>query len=332
MQQCELKRLRWGILGTGNIAGQFADDLSHSKAGILAGVASRSLESAEKFIGSRSERSDENEIRPLPFGDYESLLDSNDIDVIYVALPNTLHFAWTKAALEAGKHVLCEKPLALSAAEAKTLFDIAGRKERVLIEGFMYRAHPQTQMLLETIASGEIGELQLIQMNFCFNRPASPQDARFQADRGGGSLMDVGCYCIDFARSLTGREPTASHLVKHEHELGVDDYAAGSLAFSEGPLASFVCGMTVTTDQISRIYGTGGWIEIPRFWKAQEGFTIHRPDCPPKHRGIPEMSGLPPLYAVEADAFAAVVAGAPNWNPPENTIANLVILEAMRDS
>ncbi|MDF1826121.1 MAG: Gfo/Idh/MocA family oxidoreductase [Verrucomicrobiales bacterium] len=330
MQGRDHKRLRWGILGTGNIATQFAENLIQSGTGQLTAVASRSIESAGRFIDEWSEGPTGGTNRPSPFGDYASLLTDPDLDAIYIALPNTLHFQWTAAALEAGKHVLCEKPLALSAAEAKTLFASAEEKGRILIEGFMYRAHPQTQLILETIAAGEIGEIQLIQLNFCFNRPASRDDARFRADRGGGSLMDVGCYCIDFARSLAGKEPTSFHFTAHEHELGVDDFAAGSIAFRDGPLASFVCGMTVTTDQVSRIYGTRGWIEIPRFWKAQEGFTLHRPNHSPEHRSVPGADGLPPLYAIEADAFAAVIAGAAHWNPPQNTIANLEIIEAMR--
>lgn len=330
MQELKSGSLRWGILGTGNIAKQFANDLTKSMTGSLAAVASRSLESAEAFVEAWLETHGETARPPAASGDYNSILNDSSVDAIYVALPNTLHFEWTAAALEAGKHVLCEKPLALTSAEAGTLFGLAAEKDVILIEGIMYRAHPQTQLLHDVIIKGEIGELQIIQMNFCFNRPASSDDARFQPNDGGGSLMDVGCYCIDFARSLAGKEPDSYHLVKHQHALGVDDYAAGSIAFPDGPLASFVCGMTVTTDQTSRIYGTKGWIEIPRFWKAQEGFTIHRPETPPQHLDAPNSKELPPLYAIEADAFAAVVEGGPNWNTPENTLANLRIMEGMR--
>jgi len=319
--------LRWGIIGTGNIARQFGTDLTLSGTGILAGVASRSLEKASRFIASLENKDLES---VTAYGDYSSILEDPAVEAIYIALPNTLHFAWTSAALRAGKHVLCEKPLALNSAAAEELFDLAAENGVLLMEGFMYRAHPQTRLLLETISGGEIGELKVIQSNFCFNRPASMEDARFQPNEGGGSLMDVGCYCIDFARLLTGEEPTGVSGIPHLHELGVDDYFAGSLSFPGGTLASFVCGMTVTTDQTTRLYGTEGWIEIPRFWKAAEGFTIHHPSDEPRSVHVPKLESLPPLYALEADAFAGVTYGAANWNRPENTIANLKAIEAIR--
>jgi predicted dehydrogenase len=308
----EIRSIRWGILGTGMIAEKFASDLARSDSGSLRAAASRSGESAARFVeGLLATHEDEARFRHLEAVEgYDALLAHPDIDAVYIALPNTLHREWTIRALEAGK--------------------CAAANDRILIEAFMYRAHPQTRLLLDTIRSGKIGEIQMIRANFTFSREASRSDARYQSDAGGGSLMDVGCYCIDFARSLIGEEPSEMNAVFHEHEYGVDDYAAGSLAFPGGALATFTCGMTVVSDQTAHIAGTKGRIEIPRFWFGREGFTLVRPDREDKVFAVKRASLLPPLYAIEADAFAAVVSGAPNWNPPENTIGNMRVLDVLR--
>ena len=312
--------LRWGILGTGMIAGRFAADLPFSRSGRLAAVASRSADSAAAFVKRHGGEA---------VTGYEALLARPDLDAVYLSLPNALHHEWTLAALDAGKHVLCEKPMALSEAEAREMFDRAAEKGRVLIEAFMYRAHPQTALLHETIAAGAIGEIRLIRTNFTFHREASPQDARFQAGPGGGSLMDVGCYCVDFTRTLLGAEPDRVECLAHRHEFGVDDYAAGLLGFPHGALATFTCGMTVLSDQSAHIAGTEGRLEVTRFWQGKEGFSLISPKGKKKTFSVKEKR---PIYAIEADAFAEVVAGEPNWNLPENTLGNLRILERLRRS
>lgn len=313
-------RLNWGILGTGMIAGRFAADLPFSRSGRLAAVASRSPESANAFTKRHGGEA---------VTGYGALLARPDIDAVYLSLPNALHHEWTLAALDAGKHVLCEKPMALNEIEAREMFAKAAATGRVLIEAFMYRAHPQTTLIHETIAKGAIGEIRLIRTNFTFNRDASPRDARFQPGPGGGSLMDVGCYCVDFTRALVGTEPVSVHGVAHRHGLGVDDYAAGVLAFAGGQLATFTCGMTVLSDQTAHIAGTEGRIEVVRFWQGKEGFSLISPKGKVKRFEVKETR---PIYAVEADAFAEVVAGAPNWNAPENTLGNLRVLGELRRS
>lgn len=309
---------RWGILGTGRIAARFASELPQSHTGVLVATASRSAASAEAFARTHG-------------GDavtgYDALLRRDDLDAIYLSLPNPLHREWTLAALDAGMHVLCEKPMALDAAEAREMFRRSAQRGRVLLEAFMYRAHPQTKLLFETVAAGAIGEVRLIRANFTFHREASREDARFQEGPGGGSFMDVGCYCVDFIRTLCGGEPDRVQALAHRHEFGVDDYAAGLLGFSNGALATFTCGMTVLSDQTAHVAGTEGRIEIPRFWQAQEGFSLISPSGAVERFEVKESR---PLYAVEADAFAEVVAGAPNWNPAENTIGNLRVLEELR--
>ncbi len=312
--------LKWGILGTGMIAGRFAADLPLSRSGRLAAVASRSTDSATAFTKQHGGEA---------VTGYETLLARPDIDAVYISLPNALHHEWTLAALDAGKHVLCEKPMALSESDAREMFDRAGTAGRVLIEAFMYRAHPQTKLIHETIAKGAIGEIRLIRTNFTFSREASRDDARFQAGPGGGSLMDVGCYCVDFTRTLLGVEPDRVQCLAHRHEFGVDDYAAGLLGFPNGALATFTCGMTVLSDQTAHIAGTEGRIEVTRFWQGKEGFSLISPTGIVEHFEVKEER---PIYAVEADAFADVVAGGSNWNTPENTLGNLRVLEELRRS
>lgn len=312
------RSFRWGILGTGRIAARFASELPHSHTGVLAATASRSAESAAALARTHGGEA---------VAGYENLLRRDDLDAVYVSLPNALHREWTLAALDAGLHVLCEKPMALDVAEAREMFRRSAQRGRVLLEAFMYRAHPQTKLLFETVAGGAIGEVRLIRANFTFHREASREDARFQAGPGGGSLMDVGCYCVDFARTLCGGEPDRVRCLAHVHEYGVDDYAAGLLGFPGGALATFTCGMTVLSDQTTHIAGTEGRIEIPRFWQAQEGFSLILPSGAVERFEVRESR---PLYAVEADAFAEVVAGGANWNPAENTLGNLKVLEELR--
>ncbi len=312
------RHFRWGILGTGRIAARFASELPRSLTGRLVATASRRPDSAAAFAKEHGGEA---------VAGYEALLSRDDLDAVYVSLPNALHREWTIAALDAGKHVLCEKPMALDVAEARDMFRRAAQRGRVLMEAFMYRAHPQTRLLFETVARGAIGEPRLIRANFTFAREASPEDARFQPGPGGGSLMDVGCYCIDFARTLAGEEPERLGCFAHRHESGVDDYAAGLLGFPGGALATFTCGMTVLSDQTAHIAGSEGRIEMLRFWQAQEGFTLVSPTGTTELCTVKEKR---PLYAVEADAFAAVVAGEPSWNPAENSLANLRVLEDLR--
>lgn len=312
--------LNWGILGTGMIAGRFAADLPHSRSSRLSAVASRNPDSATAFAKQHGGK---------PVTGYERLLARPDIDAVYISLPNALHHEWTLAALDAGKHVLCEKPVALSEVEAREMFDRAEATGKVLIEAFMYRAHPQTRLIHETIAKGAIGEIRLIRSNFTFNREASREDARFQPGPGGGSLMDVGCYCVDFTRTLLNAEPDRVMCIAHRHELGVDDYAAGLLGFPNGALATFTCGMTVISDQSTHIAGTEGRIEVVRFWQGEEGFSLISPKGKVRRFSVKEDR---PLYALEADAFAEVVGGGTNWNVAANTLGNLRVLDELRKS
>jgi predicted dehydrogenase len=245
-------QLRWGILGTGNIARQFAAGLIASGRGRPVAAGSRNRESGEEFARTYS--------LAAAYASYEELLADRDVDVVYNSLPNSLHHQWTIAALKAGKHVLCEKPLAMDAAEAEEMFDVARRNGRLLMEAFMYRCHPQTLAVLEAVRSGAIGELRLVRTSFCFNLNKPGGNVRLVRELGGGALMDVGCYCISLSRALAAAEPAQIRVAGHLHAAGIDDLAAGSMVFPSGMVADFTCGFTVQADNTAWVYGTEGSI------------------------------------------------------------------------
>jgi predicted dehydrogenase len=286
---------------------------------------------------------------PTTYGSYEELLADPRIQAVYVSLPNSLHHAYTLAALNAGKHVLCEKPLAISVAQGEEMFSLAGRKNLHLVEAFMYRAHPQTIAVREAVRSGKIGTLKLIRTSFCYRTGKIAGNIRFDAGLHGGALMDVGCYCIDFSRLIAGEDPVDGHVISQSHPSGVDEMSVGELRFPSGVLGSFTCGMAVQTYNAAFICGTEGYLEIPIPWKPppsgceyyliqatpprqdQSGLSVMKsvPNSGPK-----QTFTIPPtgdLYGLEADAFAATILdGAPPMMSAPESLANLRILEKVR--
>jgi len=312
-----MSRLKWGILGTGNIARKYAAQLPQTARAELVAVGSRSSASAGTFA-------DEFQCSPC---NYEDLLADPNVEAVYISLPNGLHHEWTVRALRAGKHVLCEKPLAANANQAEEMFAEAEAVDRVLVEAFMYRCQPIIKRLLETVHQGAIGQLKLIRTHFTFNRPPLSSDVRYQSQLAGGSLMDIGCYCINLARAIAAAEPTEMHAVAHQHELGVDEYAAGTLSFAGEPLAVFTCGMTVTADRTTFIAGSEGYIAIETPWFSNGSFQIVKGD---EVQTITEESPMD-LYALEAEAFAAIVQdGAKPWITKDDSIGNMRVLDQLR--
>lgn len=333
-------RLRWGILGTGNIARQFADGvLKSGRRSEIAAVGSRAIESAGSFAESRK-------IEGI-HASYDALLADPSIDAIYNSVPNSLHHEWTIKALRAGKHVLCEKPFALTRTEAEEMFAEARKAGCVLVEAFMYRSHPLTHAVIDAVRGGEIGELKMIRSSFCYRTSRTEGNVRFDRELGGGGVMDVGCYCINFSRMIAGEEPAEIHASAHMHdESGVDDLAVATLKFPSGVVASFTCGMCVQADNTAYVCGTEGYIEIPVPWKPpvqQADYTIAR-STPPK-MDLSSGTGAaqrPPretrmidagkeLYALEADDFAAAVLdGKPPAVTEADTLGNMAVLDEIR--
>ncbi len=329
--------LRWGVLGTGNIAGQFCAGMAESTGGRLVAVASRQLDRAQAFAMQYA--------IPTAYGSYEELIADPNFDAVYLTLPNSLHHPWTIAALRAGKHVLCEKPIATSAAEAEEMFDAAERAGRVLVEAFMYRCHPQTLAVQEAVRSGAIGELRLIRTSFCFRTLRITDNIRFSPELAGGVLMDVGCYCVNFSRYFAGAEPSLIRATGTLHSTGVDQMAAGVMLFPGGVAATFACGMNVQADNTAWLCGSEGFIEIPIPWKPPAHEAIWRigrgapprmdaggnpPHPPPPPRSFTVNSGKS-LYAVEADDFAVAVIG---QQPPridrQDSVGNMRVLDELR--
>ena len=330
------EQLRWGILGTGNIARQLAAGVSGSRSSRVIAVGSRRDETAQAFAGT---------FQLEHALSYDGLLASKEIDVIYNSLPNSMHREWTIAALRAGKHVLCEKPLAASAAEAQEMFDVAGRQGRILMEAFMYRSHPQTLAVIEAVRAGAIGKLKLIRSSFCYSTRRIADNIRFSPALAGGALMDVGCYCINFSRLFAGAEPDRTDVIGHIHEAGVDHLAAGMFSFPGGIFATFACGMTVHADNTAYLCGSEGYIQIPIPWKPPingAGFTITR-STPPRMDGTGRSPPARPpreyrainagadLYAIETDDFAdAILNSRPPRITPQDSIGNMRVLDQMR--
>jgi D-xylose 1-dehydrogenase (NADP+, D-xylono-1,5-lactone-forming) len=330
------RRLRWGILSTGNIARQFVAGTAASHRCEVAAVASRSKESAEAFAAA-------NRVANAHFS-YESLIKDPQIDAVYVAAPNSLHHEWTLKALRAGKHVLCEKPIAMNAAQAQEMFDVARQNGKILAEAFMYRSHPLTHAVMKALRDGAIGELRLIRTSFCFRTNRIDGNIRFSPELGGGVLMDVGCYCINFSRLFAEEEPSEISVVARRHSSGVDELAVGTLRFPNGVLATFTCGMTTQADNTAHLCGSEGFIEVPVPWKPlkESTFVIAR-GIPPRMDGPAKPSSWPPprdvinvnvtdeLYGLEADDFAAAVMdGKPQAVSAADSIGNMRVLDELR--
>jgi predicted dehydrogenase len=317
----------WGILATGRIAHKFAQSVAASSTEKLIAVASRDQAKAEQFAQQYS--------MPKAYGTYEGLLNDPDVEFVYNASPNTLHAEWSIALLRAGKHVLCEKPLASNAAEAATMFEAARESGRWLVEAFMYRFHPQTLRIQELLASGVIGEVKQVQAAFSFT-VTDTGNTRLDADLAGGGLMDVGCYPVNFARMVIGSAPKRVGAAATWAPSGVDLTLVGTLDYGNGALAMISCGLAGSRHQFARIVGTQGCIEVDDPFTTPQG----QPTMVRLYRGVNDVTveevRIPPVnhYQLEAEGFAALVAAGhdaldlPNV-PLQETLDNMATIDAL---
>jgi predicted dehydrogenase len=260
------QRLRWGILGVAKINERLIPAFQKAGNAELVAIASRSLDKAER--AAREARI------PVAFGRYEELLDDPRIDAVYIPLPNHLHAPWTKKAAERGKHVLCEKPLASSAAEAEQVVAYCRQKNVCLMEGFMWPHHPRTLKLRQLLDAGVIGAVRHVTASFTFQLDLDPHNIRLQPDMAGGSVMDVGCYPIYGARWAFGVEPGRIYTTA-EWRHGVDVRMNGVLEFPKGGTASFDCGFTLPLRGDMEIVGTSGVIRVPDLWLPLPRAVVH---------------------------------------------------------
>jgi len=261
------QKVRWGIIGPGAIAKAFAGGVAGSHTGTLVAIATRDpgrAGLAETFPGARV------------LDGYDALLADPEVDAIYIATPHPFHAEWAIKAAEAGKHVLVEKPMALSAFEADAMMHAARKAGTFLGEAFMYRLHPQTRKLVELVRDGAIGEVRLIKSSFGFAMPNfMPEHRLYANDLAGGGILDVGGYPVSMARLIAGAaaglpyaEPDQVHGVGHLGQSGVDEWASAVLHFPSGVIAEVSCSISLNQDNMLRILGTGGCIEVPDFWFA----------------------------------------------------------------
>ena len=264
------QKLRWGILGVAGINQRLIPAFKGSTTAELVGIASRSMEKATNAAKADG--------IPKPFGRYEELLADPAIDAIYNPLPNHLHAEWTKKAADAGKHILCEKPLCPTAAECADLVAYCRTKGVRLMDGFMWPHHPRTKKIRETIDSGAIGEVKKVNAAFTFNLEGLPtNNIRMQPQAAGGGLMDVGCYTTYAIRWWMRAEPV-SVFASAQFVNEVDVAMSGVMNFADGRTANFDCGFTHPLRTWVEIVGTTGVIRIPNLWIPDDRatFQIHR--------------------------------------------------------
>jgi predicted dehydrogenase len=319
-------KVRWGVLGVAAIATKkVIPGMQKSERAEVAAIASRDQSRAR-------EAADRLGI-PRAYGSYEELLADPAIDAIYNPLPNHLHVPWTAKAAEAGKHVLCEKPIALSAMEAADLIRVRDRMRVKIGEAFMVRTHPQWLRAKEIAGSGEIGDLRAIVSEFSyFNR--DPRNIRNIPECGGGAMMDIGCYPITMSRFFFDREPArVSALIERDPEMGIDRLSSGLLDFAPGH-ALFTCSTQMVPFQRMKVFGTKGRIELE--------IPYNIPPDRPSRIYIDDGSRLAGLgarveefpicdqYTTQADAFSKAIQE--DGEVPvtlEDAIANMLVIEAV---
>jgi predicted dehydrogenase len=320
--------VRWGVLGCASIAvNKVVPAMMRARHCEVVAIASRDGERAEataKALGLR---------RHHP--SYEALLADDEVEAVYIPLPNHLHAEWTRRAAQAGKHVLCEKPLAMDVAEAQSMVDACAEAGVLMMEAFMYRLHPMWQRVRELVDEGNIGELRAIQAFFSYHN-VDPANIRNIAEYGGGALMDIGCYPINVARWMFGAEPAvAGAVIDRDPTFGTDVLTSAVLDFGGGRQATFTCGTQVEPDQRVHLIGTAGrlLVEIPFNIPPDRPTRIVRTagGDPPVAPGV-EIFEIPAAdqYGVQGDAFSAAVRdGTPAPNAPDDAVANMAVIDAI---
>ncbi len=326
--------LRWGILGTGKIARIVAAALGESSKDSLVAVASRSADRSASFAR-------DFEI-PVHHPSYDALIEDLGVDVVYVATHHPSHCEWAVRAADAGKHVVCEKPMAVNSAEAQRVIDAAQRSDVFLVEAFAYRCHPQTRRLVELLRDGVIGEVRVIDAVFGYDAGPKPENYLMVRELAGGSILDVGCYTTSMAHLVaavaTGVDVAETVHVSgaaHIGPTGVDHTAAATLMFDGGVLARVACSIQANLDSSVRIYGSQGSITVPSPWLpgrigATAEINVERSDSSSETITIP-IEADP--YAVEVDAITGFIEAGQRtpsvmtWN---ESLANMRTLDRWR--
>lgn len=309
--------VRWGILGCGGIARRMAAVIPEARDAQLVAAAARDKERAAAFAARFG--------ADKAYGSYEELAADKEVDAVYVATIHPAHAAAVELCLRAGKAVLCEKPLTMSAREARRLFDLAKACGVPLLEAMWTRYLPAWRRARELVQEGAIGELRSMQADFCFNSPYDPASRLYAPELGGGALWDVGIYGCHALIHMLGREYRSLRAEGRLAPGGVDSFAALTLRFPGDVLAMMTCGGDQMGDQAARLYGTSGWIELPRMYDAREvrlfteGGLVRTEEFPHRDGFIYEVEAFGRLLAGGTDAVVEA--------PPEDTCAALGMIE-----
>ncbi|NED94726.1 Gfo/Idh/MocA family oxidoreductase [Phytoactinopolyspora alkaliphila] len=317
--------VRWGVLGCASIAvNKVIPGMRQAANCEIAGIASRNLERADEVAAQLG--------IARTYGSYQALLDDPEIEAVYIPLPNNLHAEWTLKAAAAGKHVLCEKPLAMTAHEAQTM--VAGCREAgvLLMEAFMYRHHPLWVRARELVAEGRIGELTAVEAIFSYHN-TDPANIRNIPELGGGALMDIGCYPVNVARMMFDAEPTAVQaMVRRDPVFGTDVLTSALLDFN-GRHATFICSTQLERDQRVHLLGTEGrlLVEIPfNIPPRMPTRIIHTAGGNPPEAPETEVIEIPAAdqYGIQGELFASAIRnGWPVPTPPGDAVANMKVIE-----
>jgi predicted dehydrogenase len=314
--------LNWGLLSTARINRALITPLRASPRNRLTAVASRDLGHAQAYAAEWG--------IPRAFGSYEAMLADPDIDVVYISLPNSLHAEWSMKAMQAGKHVLCEKPLAITVAAVDAIAEAARTTGKVVAEAFMYRHHPQTLKVKDLVDGGAIGSLQVIRGGFTFPL-ANPANIRLIADLGGGGIWDVGCYPISYIRTVAGAAPTEVFGWQVTGESGVDVVFTGQMRFPNGVLGQFDSGFRAPERMLMEFIGSEGTIDLVNSFKPglNAEIILRHADGAAETIVVPGQE----LYIGEVeDMYDAVVHGQPTRVTLADSRVNVATILALLQS
>ena len=329
-------KLAWGLISTGRISGTFAKGLADSKTGYLLAVGSRSQEAADRF-------GDEFNV-PRRYGSYEALLADPEVQAVYISTPHPMHAEWAVKSAEAGKHILCEKPLTLNYPEAMAVIDAVKQNDVFLMEAFMYRCSAQTAKLAELIREKAIGDVKIIQATFGFTAGFNPEGRLFKNALGGGGILDVGCYAVSMARMVAGAnfgqpfaEPIDVKGFGHLGETGVDEYTSAVMLFPGDIIAQVSTAVTLTPENVVRIFGSSGNIYVPSPWFGGEAgkpgkIIVNRAGKESEEILVEAYAGQ---YTIEADIVAKSIQdrqAPPPAMTPDDSLGNMKACDRWRKS
>ena len=328
----DTRKIRWGIIGATARIAQSAviPAILACENAELTAVASRSRERAEEIAG---------KIGPevAAYGDYDSLIADANVDAVYLPLPNNLHLGWAVEAMNNGKHVLCEKPLALNAIEAEEMAETAEANGVILSEAFMYCYHPMQTEVAGLVRRGALGEVRLVRASFSYRQPEEEYSRR-DLSMGGGALFEIGCYCLHIARQAFGTEPTVVTAKSlYDPQLGIDTTTTALMEFADGGMALIDCSFSQTQRVAYEIVGSSGSIYVSRFLLSSQvmGTGMEAGEYCLSQEGQTFLHQSPPgnMYLGEIDAMSRRIRGENVFLlPADDGVGNMRVLDAVATS